>query len=128
MGAVAVALSAAASLWLMFWPYFYQGVSSGPGSEEVVRSSASLIAINGYRVVPVLLAPVALAVAGLLATRTVNPRQPSGKIALWSPPAMLLLFCIVGSFSIGMFYIPAAAASLAAAISVQKQHKTHPHK
>lgn len=121
LGAVAVVLAGAASLWLIFWPAFYQGVSVNPGSQETIRTSASLIEVNGYRVVFLLLIPVALAVAGFLATRTMDHRQVKGKVAIWAPAAICLVFCVAGFFSIGLFYMPTAAALVAAAVFASKQ-------
>jgi hypothetical protein len=124
----ALILSVAASLWLAFWPAFYQGVSVSvrPNGEETVRTSASLVAVNGYRVVFLVLIPVVLTVVVFLAIARMDPRQLSGKIAIWAPLTVLLLFCVAGISSIGLFYIPAAVALLAAAIVVSRKRGTQP--
>ena len=123
-GALSVILALAASLWLAFWPTFYQGVEAKPDSQGTVRTSASLIEVNGYWVALLLLIPVALAVAGLLAARAVDYRRSKGKLAVWAPAAMSLLFCFVGLFSIGLLYIPSAGALVATAVLASRRPGT----
>ena len=113
---IAVALTALATLWLLLWPYSYSGISVSSNGGEPVRTSASLIAVNGYRVVLVLLAPCALTLFGFLAIRNSGAHRLVGKIAIWLPAVALFLFCVVGAFSVGLFYFPGAVASLVAAI------------
>ena len=123
-GALSVILALAASLWLAFWPTFYQGVEAKPDSQGTVRTSASLIEVNGYWVALLLLIPVVLAVAGLLAGRAADYRRFKGKLAVWAPAAMSLLFCFAGLFSIGLFYIPSAGALVATAVLASRRPGT----
>ena len=120
MGSVAVTWSIVATLWLMFWSFSYQGVEVNPDTKETARVYGSLIEVNGYSVVFLLLIPVALAVAGFWASRA---GLGSGwrKAAIWASAVMLLLFCVVGLFSIGLFYIPAAGALMATAIAASRR-------
>ncbi len=123
-GGIAAGLSALASLWLGLWPGMYQSVSVsvGPtGEETVVTTSSSLIAVNGYRVVPLLMAPVAATLLGVLAISVANPLRRGGKIAIWTPAVLLFLFCLVGLASIGLFYVPSAIALLVAVVLASRR-------
>lgn len=121
-------LSWVAFLWLAFWPAFYQGVSTtavgpdGIGGEQV-RTSASIVAINGWWVLIPLLVPVTLTAIGFLATLSPSPRGTIKLISLWVMAILLLAFCLLGLFSIGIFYVPAALALLVAAVA----YTVHPH-
>ena len=126
---LALTLAAAASLWLALGPV-YQGVSvtaipvapgssrppEAPFSEHHTSFSASLVAMNGLRVVPLLVLPVAFIFLGLTCA-LVWPQRKQGRIALWGLALLLLAFCAVGIVSIGIFYLPSALALLTAAIT-----------
>ena len=116
---VAHALAWAAGLWLAFGPV-YQGASttaSAPGEPpgETVRFTSTLIEQNGLWVVPLLLAPIVLTAVALLALRLTNDRQVVRRVLLWGPATLLLGFCVLGIFSIGILYLPAALALLVTA-------------
>jgi hypothetical protein len=122
--AIAHGLSWAALLFLVFWPATYQGVSAIPepssGIEqpaEQERFTASLIEVNGWDVLPVLFIPILLSGVGLVAALTRNTHPMVGRIALWGSVAFILVFCLIGIFSIGMFYLPSALALIIAAIA-----------
>jgi len=107
-------------LWLALWPYSYSGTATipiGPDGSggESVSLSASIIEINGWRVLIPLLIPVALTAIGLLAAITWK-HQLRNKMFLWVATVLLIGFCGLGMFSIGIFYLPAALALLVAAI------------
>ncbi len=107
----AVILATAAGLFLALYPV-YQGVSESVSSSgAVTRSSdsATLVAENGAWVILLLCVPVALAVLGL------SGAVWGRRAVVWVPAAVLLGFVILGGFSIGLFYAPAALALLAAA-------------
>jgi hypothetical protein len=127
LGGMAVILAAAASLWLIFWPAFYQGLSVDASSQETVVTSASLIAVNGYQVVFTLLVPVALAVVGFLAARTPEALSVKRRVAIWALAVTLVLFCVAGLFSIGLFYMPAGAALVAAAVASRQRPRGAKH-
>lgn len=110
LAGISVALAGAATLWLIFWPYSYSGISLSSNGDESVKTSASLIMVNGYRVVLVLLVPCALTVIGFLAIRSADSSHVLEKVAIWLPAIVLLLFCVVALFSVGLFYIPSAVA------------------
>ncbi|MFZ5850447.1 MAG: hypothetical protein ACOYY2_03510 [Actinomycetota bacterium] len=111
------ALAAAASTWLAVWPCFYRGVEAvavppgSPPQPAVGRSTcASLLEINGFRVLWVLILPVALAGVAVLA---------AGWRRRWLLAAAtvgLAAFSVLGGFSVGLAYLPAAAALLLATL------------
>ena len=104
---------------LVFVPV-YQGVSitatsATATSGEIIpnpptQSTATLIEVNGWSVLPIVLAPVAISGAGLLAVMLAVPGSVLRRAPLGISALLLLGFCIAGSFSIGMFYLPAALA------------------
>jgi hypothetical protein len=107
----AVLLAVGAGLLLAFYPV-YQGVSETASSSGVVTSSsdsATLVGENGAWVVVLLCVPVALAALGLVASLR------GRRVLMWVLAAVLLGFVVLGGFSIGLFYLPAALALLVAA-------------
>jgi hypothetical protein len=113
----AILLAAMAGLFLAFYPA-YQGVSETASSSGAVTSSsdsATLIDENGAWVIFLMCIPVALAALGLVGA-------VRGRRVLVSVLAAVLLgFVVVGGFSIGLFYAPAALALLVAAGLTQAQ-------
>lgn len=82
----------------------------GQPEQVTTTLTATLLEVNGWSVLPFVLAPVAISGAGLLGVilggrGRVLRRAPLGISAL-----LLLGFFIAGSLSIGMFYLPAALA------------------
>ena len=120
VGWAAHLLAWAVLLWLALWPGFYQGVSVsttlGESSGEATRISASLIEANGLRVLPLLSLPVLLTGVGLLAITAQRRWSLRAGLAVWASAILLLLFSAVAIWSIGIFYLPAAVALLAAAV------------
>jgi hypothetical protein len=122
MAAVGVLAAAVASLWLALWPGYYQGVAveSRPASQGVTAAEpptrefrASLIKINGLKIIPVLVFPVAIAAVAYAAARWRD--LPGSKAVLWANAGMLIAFCLLALTSVGMFYVPAAVFLLSAA-------------
>lgn len=116
---IAHVLAWVATLFMAFGP-IYQGVSTTittPGGvAETVRTSETLLEANGLSALPLLVAPVmltALAVAIVLTTRV---KTPARRVSLWVAAVLLLGFCVVGLFTIGIFYFPAAVALVVAAV------------
>ena len=112
-----------AFLWLVFWPSFYQGtsvVSTGPGGviQKETQLSASIVETNGRGVLIPLLVPVIFTALGLLTIVNRNYADRRNKVMLWAITVLLVLFCGVGMFSIGMFYLPAALAMILGAALV----------
>jgi hypothetical protein len=133
LAALAHALAWIVFLFLVFWP-LYQGsvttavpavapdgigippVAAAPGvSSQEVRFSESILEVNGPVVLIPLAVPVLLTAAGLLVALIARGRWT--RLALVLAAAVLLLgFCVLTGFSIGLFYLPAALALLASAI------------
>lgn len=122
LGGFSLVFAMAASLWLALWPYFYSytstSVSAASGAPETVHGAASLVELNGAGALLPLAAPVALAALAFAfahARWRVSPL--ARRLALWTVGVLLPVFCVLASFSIGAFYVPAAALSLAAAVA-----------
>lgn len=123
--AAALVLAIGASLWLALWPGFYKGVAAeaAPATSaaetqakppaQTRQFSRSLVDVNGVKVVPILIFPVAVTLIALLAALW---RDVSGsKLVLWANAGILVAFCLVAAFSVGLFYLPAAAGVMTAA-------------
>lgn len=118
LAAAAHLMAWAAFLFLALWPSIYSGTTTemGPGGiPHVVPFSGSLVEVNGWWVLVPVGVPLVLTAAGLLAAFNAG-NQPVRRALTWLAAALLAGFCIVSGFSIGMFYVPAALALVAAAI------------
>lgn len=117
-------------IWLAFGPV-YQGASVapvGPGEtpNEPTTSSASLIEVNGWQVLPILLVPSALTGLALLTVLLPHTGQTRRKVLLWVLAVLLLVFCVLVSFSIGIVYVPSALLLLLTAIGVSISRRREP--
>ena len=84
------------------------------GSTQVTKT---LIEVNGLSVVlPLLLTPVVLTGLALLAALLTGLGLANRKVLLWVSSVLLLGFCVVTIFSVGLFYLPAALALIVSAI------------
>lgn len=127
-----------AFLFLALWPALYQGTTDFPvesaANPQFQRgqpppepplggqpSSDSLIGVNGFRVVPIILIPVLLSGIGLATILTSRVSLRIRKTALWVTTVLLLVFCVLGAWSIGILYLPGAIALLVAAIAASTQ-------
>ena len=118
LAALAALLALAASAFLLLTP-FYTGThtttSSGAGQPTAARvvesRSATLLEVNGPAVLIPLTIPIALPALALAATRSRFRRLAYAIAAL-----LLLVFCLLSGFSIGMYYVPAALAMLISAL------------
>ena len=126
----------AALLVLIFWTGFYSGQSStavvvkGTGnqsqttltfvdSEAATNTlSASIVEINGFRIIPILAIPVALTAAAAMAVVLLPARPRFGMSLAWTCTISIVLFSLLGAFSIGLFYFPAAMALILASLLV----------
>jgi hypothetical protein len=70
---------------------------------------STLVDVNGAAVLLVLLLPVLLAASPLLA------RGPGQVLLAASCGTLLAVFCVLGGFTVGSYYLPAATLLLAAA-------------
>ena len=120
---VAHILAWAAFLWIAFWPHSYQGVSaaavsvdgSGITTSEVVRYTRSFTDVNGYWILIPLFVPVLVTAMALLSLLTWKGGRVGNTLILAGLALILLVFCVLGILSFGIFYLPAAIASIATA-------------
>ena len=84
---------------------------------EATRTSATLVEVNGLYVLLLLLVPILLTGSALFSILFAHKRQVIRMAMLWTPIVLLVGFCLLAIFSIGIFYLPAALAVLVAAIS-----------
>jgi hypothetical protein len=114
---VSVLLAVAISLLLLFAP-LGRSVStsaerpSRPGTSEharTVESGHNLLATEGWRVAGVMLIPVAACAAPLLVPRRARRPVAAGSAVL------LGVAVVIGSASIGLFYLPVVATMVIAA-------------
>ena len=108
------------------------GVTADP--RETVRSepkqvttftTSTLIEVNGWGVLPIILVPVAFSGAGLMGVILVARGRVLRRIPLGISAFLLLAFCVAGSYSIGMFYLPAALAMVvSAAIGLNQRRES----
>ena len=107
-------------LGLVFGPV-YQGASvtpAAPGAPANVptKTTATLIEVNGWGMLPILLVPAALTGLALITLLKTNAGQTRRRVLVWVPAVLLLGFCTVAIFSIGIFYLPTALALVFSAI------------
>jgi hypothetical protein len=113
-------LAVAAGLGLALWPCAYRGVEAAGGGGPERQLCASLVEANGVSVLGVLALPVLLAFVGLAAVRW-----------CWRPflvavMAALVAFCVLAVGSVGLFYLPAAAAVVIAVVGWRHMPTTPP--
>ena len=109
-------LAASATVGLALWPCFYEGVEAEAiqPAEHAVRDvgerhlCASLIEVNGVGVLRVLALPVLLTAIG------VGTALLRRRVILLVSTVALGVFCLLAGFSVGLYYLPAAAALLLA--------------
>ena len=121
-------LAWAAMLFLALGPV-YQGTSTalmtaGGVAGEPTRGTATLIQVNGLSVLPLLLFPVFLTALGLWAVLKTDLRRIWARGLLRASAAVLLVLCLVGIGSIGLFYLPAAMVLLFSAVKGSRRLPT----
>ena len=107
-----------ATLFFLFWP-IYSGVSVSAGPSENSTSSVSsktLIEVNGLWSALLIVLPIIVTAIGLIATLPGTARPRIMLTLRWASFTFMLLFCVAGIYSIGIFYLPAAIGALVAAI------------
>jgi hypothetical protein len=116
-------LALAAGVGLLLWPCAYEGVEAqtAPGGAIVERRlCATVVDANGLDVLGVLAVPVLLAGLGLVAVRA------GQRGILFAAMVALVAFCLVALASVGMLYLPAAAA-LAIAVLGWRNRRAAPN-
>jgi hypothetical protein len=107
----AVAWTVLVGLALLVVPTGTSVAVASNGSEVVTTTShETLLETEGPSVIAVLLVPVAVALAGALGRGRRDRRR---RIVAGS---VLAVFCVLGAMSLGVFYVPAAAALLVAGL------------
>lgn len=114
--AVCAFLLAIAGIALLLLVPTYTGVAeTGAGREPAIdeRLSRTLLEVNGNDVLPLVVLPMLIAGAALLAASSRSRR------VFWAVAASVLWgYVVLGIFSIGLYFVPAAAAlTLAAAVA-----------
>jgi hypothetical protein len=104
-------LAVAAGVGLALWPCSYRGVEAAGGGGPERQLCASLIEANGVSVLGMLALPVLLAGVGLVAVRC--RRRP----ILVAVMVAMVAFCVLALASIGVFFLPAAAALVIAVVA-----------
>ena len=119
------ALSWAAYLWIVFRPHAQRSVSTGPlgvagngaAERQVVVEYVTLTQVDGYLVLIPLFIPVLVTALALLFMLTRKKRRTANALVIWSLTAILLVFCGLGYYGFGIFYLPAAITLTAAAVT-----------
>jgi hypothetical protein len=110
----AVAWTAGVALALLVAPVGTTVAVASNGSEVVTTTSHyTLVEQEGASVVAVLVVPVAIALAGAVR------RGPAVRRRRIAAGSVLTAACVVGSASIGIFFLPGAAALLAAGLKAR---------
>ena len=120
LGGVWLALAAAivACLFIVWWPDFYTTTVTETGDDGARRAftqSASLIEESGAQIIAVLLVPVALALIAL-GIVFMRAQWRWARWLLWGVTLLAWAFSLLGSFTVGLFYMPAATLLLLAAL------------
>lgn len=125
---VAHALAWVPWLFFAFWPHTYQGVSATPvqvdelgnlvgtGESQVVRHSASFVEVNGIGSLLAIFIPVVLTGLALVVLLTWQGRGAGRVLVMGGLALAILAFCVLGYLSVGMAYVPAALAMIAATL------------
>ncbi len=117
-------LTLAAGVGLALWPCAYQGVEAQPapgGAVQQRQLCATLIQANGVDVLGVLALPVLLAGVGLVAVRA------GRRVLLTTVMVALVAFCLLALASVGLLYLPAAAALVIAVVGWRQQPSAPPN-
>ena len=109
--ALVVSLGAIATLWFMPM-YTFQVVSQSVGCEATSSvGTDTLIGANGYAVLGILAIPVLAAVSALLPWPA---RYRRGADIIGA--IVVAVFCVLGAFTVGLFFVPTALVLLLLAV------------
>ena len=110
---LALVVSFVAFVILWFMPtYAFRAVSESVSGDAIATASSdTLIGVNGYAVLAVLAIPVLAALSAVLPWPAKYRRGADILAALVS-----LAFCLLGAFTVGLFFLPAAALLLFLAV------------
>ncbi len=125
---VAHIIAWATAIALVFVPT-YQGVSSDPalGGEpgELVRTTETMIEVNGLRVVPLLMLPILVSGFVVWVVQCTDTRKKRRKELLWLTTILFLGLCLLSFLSVGLLYLPTGLALLVASATAPsgRQHR-----
>jgi hypothetical protein len=128
-GAAACAIGIAALVFLLVAP-LYGGASSSSATScdstgncttittPVVHSTATLLQVNGSSDVLFLLGLLLLCLLAIAVSAALHSTLQRGTwlVILWIAAVMMVLFTLLGIFTIGIFLAPAALLALVAAV------------
>lgn len=117
-----------AFIFLATWPNFYSGVTEsavapGETAVEAERVTASLIEMNGFRIIFLLLIPVIVSGVALFSVYAEQKLGAKIGLTVWTAAFTLMLFAGIGSLLIGIFYLPGALTLLVAAVVRQRRRQ-----
>jgi hypothetical protein len=109
---IAIVLAVAGALAMLFLPLGSSVTAVGPGEpqREPVVTSFSLFEAEGWYAVAIAAIPV-----GIAALTLPFRRGPAARVARGGAAGLLTIFFVLGLFSIGIFFIPAAVVMWVAA-------------
>lgn len=103
-----VVLSVVPVLWLLFVPTYgvrTETMASGGSSRSSTTSAATLLEVEGPSALIPLLLPLALLAVPVVGWRAAKRRTITRLAAI-----LLTVFVVLGSFTVGLFFVPAALA------------------
>lgn len=115
---VALALTIAATLALLIIPS-YTSVSEDSTGEETIETLPLLSVVGAWYLI-VLALPIVFTIAPLI------PKHRRWQTVSIVSTILLVLFAMIGSLSIGYYYIPAAIAAIVAVFLSTTGRRTHP--
>lgn len=114
LSGLAFLISIAATVYLLYAPlYQYVRVIDTARDGETIRGTATLVEVNGFWVVYLLVAVTLSSGAPLFVALT---RPTLQRLVTWVFALLLVAFSILGSWSIGLFFMPSAILLLIAGI------------
>jgi hypothetical protein len=115
LSGLAFLVSIAATIYLLNAPlYQYVRVVDTASDGETIRGTATLVEVNGTRVVIQLLVVTLVSGVPLFVALA---RPALQRLVTWVSALLLLAYSIAGSFTIGLAFMPSAILLLIAAIA-----------
>jgi hypothetical protein len=107
--------SVVVSIMLVFLPV-YRGVSVDSSGPQSALPTETLIQVNGYRALFLLLIYVLLTAAAAVPILRASHLWGIPRAIVWIAAVMLMIYIVLSGFSIGPFFLPAGLLLIAAAI------------
>ena len=110
-----------ALLFSLFYP-LYQGAEIT--SEGTAQKTATLVDMNGFWVVLLLLIPISLSLVASVGVIVTRLSWRHRLVMMWAGVSLLFLFCLIALASIGLLYLPSLLVLvLAAGIQTSAQRE-----